>query len=66
MKLSEFLKAKNWSQSKLARELDVTPATISYWLKGVRIPRAKQLAALQKLSGGKIKPVDFFEVENDN
>ncbi len=43
--------AEGWNQSQAARELGVTPQTVSYWESGLRIPGLENLVAIEELTG---------------
>lgn len=47
--LQRHLDAANMSRSDLARKLDVTPATVSYWLKAHSAPRADMVDRICKV-----------------
>ena len=39
--LSRQLRLRDWSGSEFARRLDAHPSTVSFWLRGERIPNPK-------------------------
>lgn len=49
---------KDWARKeepyKLAKQLGVTPSTIYYWITHNKLPRAKVMVKIHKLSGGKV------------
>lgn len=47
--LRSALRAKDWTQLKLAKELQVSRATVSRWLSGERVPDRAHMAALRGL-----------------
>lgn len=52
-----FLGRKRWSQLRLAKELEMRPATIGDWIKGRSEPQGANLAALAQVLG--VQPVDI-------
>lgn len=48
--VARILERTGWSQAELARELDVSPKTLSAWVTGARYPEAGTLAALRGLA----------------
>jgi hypothetical protein len=53
--LAEIGKTRAW----LARELEVTPPTITGYCRRDYMPRGKRLAKIEFLSGGKVRARDF-------
>ncbi|MGK0619533.1 helix-turn-helix domain-containing protein [Meiothermus cerbereus] len=47
--LQRTRKEHGWSQENLARKLDLSQATVSFWESGVEYPSFKHLAALVAL-----------------
>lgn len=50
--VARILERTGWSQAQLARELAVTPAALSAWVRGGRYPGAKTLARLRAMADG--------------
>lgn len=66
-KLLKKATIKAGNQTKIANELGVSNATISYWLHGICVPSAKMAMKLQKLYGIKVEisRPDIFDLEQD-
>ena len=47
--LEEILIKKDISQAQLAKELQVSPAQVTYWLKGENYPRRRMVAKIKNL-----------------
>jgi transcriptional regulator with XRE-family HTH domain len=47
--LKKALKDKGWSQRELARQLGVSPSTVTRWLNGERAPDRAHMGGLRKL-----------------
>lgn len=45
----------------LAREIDASPRTVHYWLKGKIVPRLDMYLKIKALSKGKITPEKMLE-----
>lgn len=56
-RLSALLKERGMSQKELAEATNLTPAAVSRYVNGERVPRAITLAALAKALG--VKPTDI-------
>ena len=56
-RLSALLKERGMSQKELAEATNLTPAAVSRYVNGERVPRAITLAALAKTLG--VKPTDI-------
>jgi transcriptional regulator with XRE-family HTH domain len=48
--ISSFRVAMNWTQDELARELNVTAATVSRWEAGISIPKPEHLQRIADIS----------------
>jgi transcriptional regulator with XRE-family HTH domain len=59
MQLQTWLDKETVSQAELAAALAVNRATVSRWLSGDRVPRAKWLRAIAEYTGGKVRPRDW-------
>jgi len=68
MKLAAYLASKGLSPADFARllrdgaEFDVTSEAVRLWAAGARVPRGQAITAIQRVTGGKVAPSDFFEV----
>ena len=60
MKLKAWRKQQRITQQQLADILGCTKITVSNWERGARIPKAKFLMKLIKLSKEKVTANDFF------
>lgn len=47
--LHDALRARKWTQRKVASELKVSTTTVSRWLSGERVPDRAHMAALREL-----------------
>ncbi len=56
-RLSALLKERGMSQKELAEATNLTPAAVSRYVNGERVPRAITIAALAKALG--VKPTDI-------
>lgn len=59
MTLAQWLKESGWSMRRLARELGVDASAVSRWLRGGREPKARALAAIERLTEGKVTALSF-------
>ena len=48
--ISSFRAAMEWTQDELARELNVTAATVSRWESGISIPKPEHLQRIADIS----------------
>jgi transcriptional regulator with XRE-family HTH domain len=60
MTLSEFMKADSLDAAELAARLKVSPEAVRKWLRGERIPRPAQMAAILEVSGGRVGAASFY------
>ena len=60
MKLREFIEIKKIARIEAAKELDCTVAALGYWMNGKRIPRPEMIKRIDKWSGGKVAPPDWY------
>jgi transcriptional regulator with XRE-family HTH domain len=64
--LRELREAKDWSQAKLAAQLDISPSTVFNWESGRSEPRFSQARAVAALLGVSLDDLEFVEIaEND-
>lgn len=64
MKLRAWMKAAGWSQQALAAELGVSQAHVSRVVSGVRTPSDKLKVRIAEISGGEVRPVDWFPTQS--
>jgi len=62
MKLREWLRNENVSASEFGRRIGVSHAAVLRWSGGARTPRPAQMEAIQRETGGKVMPADFYAV----
>jgi DNA-binding transcriptional regulator YdaS (Cro superfamily) len=60
MKLENWLKAENIQPSEFGRRIGVSHTSVGRWLRGVRIPRPAQMAAITRETGGAVTAADFY------
>lgn len=59
MKLSEYILISKVSAASLADRLEVTPATVSYWVSGNRRPDIANCKRIEFATGGKVRCEDL-------
>jgi type I restriction-modification system DNA methylase subunit len=66
--ITHLLSTNNFTESELARELSVTPSTLSRWIKGDVRPRADKERKIRELANSKdsIKQITKMESERDS
>ncbi|MBU9866784.1 helix-turn-helix domain-containing protein [Rahnella aceris] len=62
-RIRRLLAANNWSQSELAKMLDVSPQAVQQWVKGKSAPRGTSLTKLAKVTG---LPEHWFFLTSDS
>jgi len=60
MTLEDWLQDSGETLSSLAIRCGVHPATVMRWKKGERRPRPRQMAALNRATGGQVRAQDFL------
>lgn len=60
MRLSEYLAAEKIEPLEFARRLRAHHSAVYRYLEGKRIPRPAQMRRIEKLTGGKVTPADFY------
>lgn len=60
MSLSSFVAKYPGGRSQLARDLGVTSEAVRLWETGDRTPSSTNMRKLMAVSGGKVKPADFY------
>ncbi len=63
MNLERYLAESEIPLVKFAREVGYPISTVHDWKTGRRKPRAEALAAIQRVTGGKVLPADFFPAD---
>lgn len=58
-KLTRWLERMRWSQIDLARRLECDPSLVSHWCRGRARPGLAMASALEMLSGGAVRAVDW-------
>ena len=61
MKLKNWMKSKDLTGAGFAEMLNVSPAAVSRWLGGSRIPCMAQMQAIEELTKGKVKAQDWYK-----
>ena len=64
--LHTWMAASGHSPKWLAQKLQVTQQAVSAWVRGIRIPRGKHLAHLERLSGGLLNASSFCADTQDD
>jgi DNA-binding transcriptional regulator YdaS (Cro superfamily) len=62
MTLSEWLTDSRETQAAFAArpEIAVHPITVTKWTTGRAVPRAAKMQAIELVTGGKVRPNDFY------
>ena len=63
MKLRKWLNLQVLTNREFARMIGASEAAVSRWMaadEDRRIPRLEYMASIQKVTGGKVKPQDFY------
>lgn len=50
-RIRRLLSANDWSQSDLAKMLNISPQAVQQWVKGISAPRGSSLTKLAKVTG---------------
>ncbi len=69
MKLSIWLKNKNFTRQSFATRLGVSKSMMTKWCNGGAMPRADAMVMIYRLTGGDVAPNDFYDLPapaNDN
>lgn len=61
--LNRYMRIKGWDQSYIAQQLELTPSTVSDWVKGKKYPRVDAMQRLADLFG--ISIVDLQSETHD-
>ncbi len=62
MKLETWMDADGRPRSEIAHLLGVHVVTLYKWGKGIVIPRANHMAAIEKLTKGEVMAQDFYDL----
>lgn len=62
-KLRDTRKAKNWSQSKLARKIGAHVTSVSDWERGANAPSGRHVASLSRELG--VKAESFYSDDDE-
>ena len=60
MTLAAFLARQNLTQAAFGRLLGVSDASVSRWVSGVDTPTLAHAVAIERATGGKVRPRDFI------
>lgn len=60
MTLRDYLEETGQTIADFARRHDWSPFTVGKWARHERIPRPKQMARLQEVTGGSVSAADFY------
>lgn len=59
MKLKEWRQREVFSQADIAEQIGCSQASVSDWERGVSVPEASQMRAINDLTKGCVTPNDF-------
>ena len=62
MTLAEFLDANNLTASEFARQITVSPETVSRYCNRERVPRKDEMQRIFDATEGKVTPNDFYDL----
>lgn len=60
MKLREYLNNKGIKIKFFASQMGVDTSYVSNWMAGKKIPRKESMKKIEELTGGKVRPNDWF------
>ena len=60
MLLSEYLRKRSMSLTEFAERLGVVVSTVSRYASGERIPSRDLMLRIERETGGRVKPGDFY------
>lgn len=60
MTLEDYLDDQDMTQREFAELLGVTHQAVNQWLRGRRFPRRELIVKIEKITGGKVKPSDWY------
>ena len=64
MTLVNYLRKKRLTQQQFADMLGVAQSLVSDWTLGKRVPRPAMMSRIADLTGGRVKPADFYPLED--
>lgn len=59
MKLKSFLMRQGLTEAAFAAKVGLSQAAINRYCRGVRLPRAEHIAAIEKATDGRVRWADF-------
>jgi DNA-binding transcriptional regulator YdaS (Cro superfamily) len=62
MKLEQYLGMHKISVVDFAERVGVSPSIVYRWINGAKIPRARHLRMIARLTRGAVTPNDFFGI----
>lgn len=65
MRLSRYLAKRNIPVARFAAECGVIPQSVYRWANGERLPRPDMMRRIEAATGGKVRPLDFYEQAGD-
>ena len=65
MPLAEWIRAQGVTQRAVARQLGVSPSTLSRLLKGERSPSASLMRRVYELTRGEVTPMDLVGLSGE-
>ena len=60
MRLKEWMEQVGMQEGVFAALLNVDQSTVNRWKSGTRIPRPRQMAAIERVTEGAVCPSDFI------
>jgi len=66
MHLKDYLSDQNMTQAEFAELLGVTHQAVNQWLRGRRFPRRELVVKIEKITGGNVKPSDWYVSNSGN
>jgi predicted transcriptional regulator len=60
MKLSDYISENKLTQAAFGKLIGVSQAAIDRYLRGERNPHKKYMKRIIKVTGGQVKPNDFY------
>ena len=60
MTLAEYLRANRQRRADFAAAIGMSMGGLAKWLNGQRMPSARQMRAIFKVTHGEVTPNDFF------
>jgi len=66
MKILEWRKKENKTQTQVAADLGVDQSTVQKWEVGIKIPTFENMQKITAYTCGEVTANDFYEVTNEN